>query len=119
MIVASCMPQDHNTGGVRAKLKLATVPLPAPQSGPKVERSDDRVTSIHHLDGGGPRSPDLRPTDLGRGEEQRGRRTFGQEPETQGQPQRAILRGPGWQAVLLPCGHLLAALPTARSQRGG
>jgi hypothetical protein len=72
-----------------------------------VKRSDDRVTSIHHLDSGGPRSPDLRPTDLGRGSEQRGCLTLGQEPETQGQPQRALLCRPERQAVLLPRRHLL------------
>ena len=31
----------------------------------------------------------MRPTDLGRGSDQRGRLTLGQEPETQGQPERA------------------------------
>ena len=40
----------------------------------------------------------------------------GQGPETQGQPQRAVLRRSGRQAVLLPRRHLLAAVPTAQSR---
>jgi hypothetical protein len=44
------------------KLNLANVASPSSKKG----RSDDRVTSIHHVDGGGSRRFDLRHAELGR-----------------------------------------------------